>query len=162
TCVPAIVRDVNHENLMLMSLAENLARKQYRAVDLAKEIGAMKDRGHDYAEIARRTDLNVEYVKGIVRLLNKGEETLLAAVEGGHIPISIAITIASSDDAAVQRALAEAYESKSLRGKALLKAKSLIEQRRRRGKAGRSAVRNSTESVTAQKVLRTFQREMNK
>jgi ParB family chromosome partitioning protein len=126
--------NVTRENLLLMSLAENLARKRYTAVELAKEIGAMKDRGHDYSEIARKTDLNVEYVKGIIRLLNKGERGLLAAVEGGHIPITIAITIASSGDAAVQRALAEAYESKSLRGKALLKARNLIEQRRRHGK----------------------------
>jgi ParB family chromosome partitioning protein len=83
-------------------------------------------------------------------------------VEGGHIPITIAITIASSDDAAVQRALTEAYESKSLRGKALLKARHLIEQRRRQGKAGRDGVKNREESVTAQKVLRTFQLEMGK
>lgn len=159
---------VTRENLLLMSLAENLARKRYRAVELVKEIGAMKDRGHDYATIARKIDLDVEYVKGIIRLLNKGESSLLGAVEGGHIPITItitiaiAITIASSDDAAVQRALTEAYESKSLRGKALLKARQLIEQRRRQGKADRAGVKSREESVTAQKVLRTFQREMGK
>jgi ParB family transcriptional regulator, chromosome partitioning protein len=160
--VPALVVDVSRENLLLMSLAENLARKRYTAVELAKEIGAMKDRGHDFAEIARKTDLHVEYVRGIVRLLNKGERHLLSAVENGHIPITIAITIASSDDAAVQRALAEAYESKSLRGKALLKARKLIEQRRTNGKSARGAVSNREESVTAQRVLRTFHQEMNK
>jgi hypothetical protein len=40
-------------------------------------------------------------------------------IDGCHffsLPITIAITISSSDDAAVQRALTEAYESKSLRG----------------------------------------------
>jgi ParB family chromosome partitioning protein len=162
TTVPAIVVDVTRENLLLMSLAENLARKRYTAVELAKEIGAMKDRGHDFAEIARKTDLHVEYVRGIVRLLNKGESRLLAAVENGHIPITIAITIASADDKAVQRALAEAYESKSLRGKALLKARKLIELRRRQDKGGRNGVSSREESVTAQKVLRTFQKEMNR
>jgi ParB family transcriptional regulator, chromosome partitioning protein len=160
--VPAIVVDVDRERLLLMSLAENLARKRYTAVELAKQIGAMKDRGYDFAQIARKTDLAVDYVRGIVRLLNKGESRLLAAVENGHIPITIAITIASSDDQEVQRALADAYENKSLRGKAMLKARQLIEQRRRYTKTGRANGTTSYESVTASKVMRAFHQEMNK
>lgn len=160
--VPAIVVDVSRKDLLLMSLAENLARKRHKGVDLLKEIGAMKDRGHDHQEIAKKTDLHIEYVRGIIRLLKKGESTLLAAVEAGHIPITIAITIASSDDQAVQKALAEAYESKSLRGKALLKARQLIEKRRNRGKQLGGTEKSVDESMTAQKVLRTFQKEMNR
>jgi ParB family transcriptional regulator, chromosome partitioning protein len=160
--VPALVVNVDREKLLLMSLAENLARKRYTAIELAKEIGAMKERGYDFAEIARKTDLRVEYVRGIVRLLNKGESRLLAAVENGHIPITIAITIASADDAAIQRALADAYENESLRGKALLKARQLIEQRRRREKAANGTAVSPQQSVSAQKVMRTFQQEMNR
>jgi ParB family transcriptional regulator, chromosome partitioning protein len=160
--VPALVVNVNRENLLLMSLAENLARKRYTAIELAKEIGAMKERGYDFSEIARKTDLHVEYVRGIVRLLNKGERRLLAAVENGQIPITIAITIASSDDKAIQRALTDAYENESLRGKALLKARQLIEQRRRERKAEPGRVIDQQGSMTAQKVLRTFHQEMNK
>lgn len=158
--VPALVVKVSRENLLLMSLAENLARKRYTAVELAKEIGAMKERGQTYEEIARKTDLQADYVRGIVRLLNKGERRLLTAVETGQIPITIAITIASSDDEAVQHALVEAYESKSLRGKALLKARALIEHRRSRDKALKSPA--SDASMTAQKVLRTFRKDMNR
>ena len=44
-----------------MSLAENLARKRYTAVELAREISALKDRGYDYHEIACKTDLDVNY-----------------------------------------------------------------------------------------------------
>lgn len=160
--VPALVVNVDREKLLLMSLAENLARKRYTAIELAKEIGAMKERGYDFAEIARKTDLRVEYVRGIVRLLNKGESRLLAAVENGHIPITIAITIASADDTAIQRALADAYENESLRGKALLKARQLIEQRRRREKAANGTAVSPQQSVSAQKVMRTFQQEMNR
>ena len=40
---------------------------------------------------------------------------------------ALPISIATSDDQEVQRALTEAYESKSLRGKQLLKARRLIE-----------------------------------
>ena len=159
--VPAIVVNVSREETMLMSLAENLARKRYTSVELAKEIGAMKERGHDYAEIARKTDLHVEYVRGIVRLLNKGESRLLQAVESGQIPITIAITIASASDEVVQRALTEAYENNSLRGKSLLKARQLIEQRRN-GKGSREGGTSGDKNVTAHKVMRTFQQEMNK
>lgn len=156
--VPAIIVNVDRENLLLMSLAENLARKRYTAVELAKEIGAMHERGYDFAEIARKTDLNVDYVRGIVRLLNKGESRLLRAVEAGQIPITIAITIASSSDEVVQRALADAYESKSLRGKALLKARQLIEQRRSGGKAARCR----EGLLSADAVMKAFQLEMSK
>ena len=61
------------------------------------------------------------YVRGIIQLLAKGEERLLQAVEKGQIPLSIAITIATSDDKNVQRALTEAYERNDLRGKALMR-----------------------------------------
>jgi ParB family transcriptional regulator, chromosome partitioning protein len=73
TEVPAIVIHVSREELMLMSLTENLARRRYRALDLAKEITSMKDRGSSDAEIARKTDLPETYVRGILRLLNKKE-----------------------------------------------------------------------------------------
>jgi ParB family chromosome partitioning protein len=118
--VPALIVSVSRENLMLMSLAENLVRRRHTAVELSKAIGVMRASGQDFAEIARKIDLKTEYVKGIVRLLEKGESRLLAAVEAGHIPITIAITIASANDDVVQKALTEAYENHTLRGKALL------------------------------------------
>jgi ParB/RepB/Spo0J family partition protein len=97
TSIPALVINATREELLLASLVENLARKRNTTVDLAKEIAAMKDRGASFEEIARRTDLHVSYVRGIIRLLKKGENKLLRAVEQGQIPISIAITIACSD-----------------------------------------------------------------
>jgi ParB-like chromosome segregation protein Spo0J len=51
--VPAIVIDADKEDLLLMSLAENLARRRNVGLELVKEVRAMKERGHDYAEIAR-------------------------------------------------------------------------------------------------------------
>jgi ParB family chromosome partitioning protein len=157
THVPAIVIEATREELLLMSLAENLARKRNTTIELAREIAAMKERGASFDEIARRTNLDVTYVRGIIRLLNKGEEGLLRAVEQGQIPISIAITIACSDDEAVQRALAEAYEKKNLRGKALLKARRLIDLRRARGKNGNGE--KNGHQVSADKLMRAYQLE---
>lgn len=161
--VPAIVVDADQEKLLLMSLIENLARRRYVGLELVREIGAMKERGHDYADIAKLTDLDVGYVRGVIRLLNKGEDKLLRAVHKGQIPVSVAITIASSDDEAVQRALTEAYESNSLRGTALLRARRLIETRRRHGKnrkgIGVPGERAGKAEVSAGHLMKTYRRE---
>jgi ParB family chromosome partitioning protein len=77
----------------------------------------MKRRGHSEEHIARKTDLTVEYVRGVIRLLENGEHRLLRAVESGAIPVSVAVQIADSEDADVQSALQQAYENGSLKGK---------------------------------------------
>jgi ParB family chromosome partitioning protein len=160
--VPAVVIEASEEDVLLMSLVENLARRRHVGLQLLHEIGAMKERGHDYAEIAEFTDLDVGYIRGIIRLLNKGEEGLLRAVDSGQIPVSVAITIASSDDEAVQRALADAYENNSLRGKSLLKARRLIETRRRQGKVGKASgakTRCHGKEFSTEQLMKTYQRE---
>jgi ParB family chromosome partitioning protein len=99
-------------------------------------------------------------VRGIIQLLAKGEERLLVAVEKGQIPVSIAIAIATTSDKEVQRALAEAYERNDLRGKALLRARRLIETRRAHGKARRTGQRKSNgKAVSADTLLKTYQEE---
>jgi ParB family chromosome partitioning protein len=116
--------------------------------------------GYPTAATAAKTDLNVTYVRGIIQLLAKGEERLLQAVEKGQIPLSIAITIATSDDKNVQRALTEAYERNDLRGKALMRARSLIETRRARGKSLHGGPRpKSTSPVAAANLLKTYRSE---
>ena len=76
------------------------------------------------------------------------------------MPISVAVTIAGSNDAAVQRALAEAYEKKELRGKALLKARRLVEERRSRGKAFHRGVRSrSNSNLSSEQLLKAYREE---
>jgi ParB family transcriptional regulator, chromosome partitioning protein len=160
--VPAIVIEASESDVLLMSLVENLARRRQFGLELLREIGAMKERGHSPAEIAELTDLDVGYVRGVIRLLNKADEGLLRAVDSGQIPVSVAITIASSDDEAVQRALAEAYENNSLRGKALLKARRLIETRRREGRVGKTSgvkTGHNGNGLSADQLMKTYQRE---
>lgn len=158
--IPAVLVAGTREELMLLSLAENLARRRHSPVELVREIRALKERGHPLAEIARKTDLEPAYVRGVLQLLDRGEERLLRAVDKGHLPVSVAITIATSDDEAVQRALQEAYERNDLRGKALIRARQLIDQRRARGKATRRGPCPAAEGpVSADTVLQTFHRE---
>ncbi|MEX2218837.1 MAG: plasmid partitioning protein RepB C-terminal domain-containing protein [Phycisphaerales bacterium] len=160
--VPALVIEATREELMLMSLAENLARRRQTCVELLREIANLKDKGLTFQEIAEKTDLHPSYVKGIIRLLKQGEHRLLRAVEKGQIPISVAVTIASSDDDEVQRALTEAYESNDLRGKELLRARRLIEARRLGGKAGGAGRRGVTKEMSGEALMQAYRKETSK
>ncbi|MCP3054953.1 ParB N-terminal domain-containing protein [Aurantimonas sp. LRZ36] len=133
--IPAFVIEADQQACLVKSLVENCARRQHRAIDLVHDIGGMKERGYADADIARKTGLSLEYVKGVARLLSRGEQRLLRAVESGHIPVSVAVEIAEADDEGVQEALHQAYEKNLLRGRKLIAAKRLVESRRRRGKS---------------------------
>lgn len=158
TEVPALVVDATREELLLMSLAENIARKSRTTLDMAREIVAMKDRGYKAAEIAKKVDLDLVYVNGIIKLVKHGEERLIIAVERRQIPLSVAIDIAESPDPDVQKAMADAYEKGQLRGKALLAARRLVERRKARGKGWRTGSPR-TEGVTANTLLKAYKKE---
>jgi ParB family chromosome partitioning protein len=157
TEIPVIVVEFSQEECLLMSLVENLARRQHTTIDLVREIGELKKRGYNYNDIAKKTDLHHEYVRGIVRLLERGEERLLIAVERGLIPISIAVEIAASDDEGIQRALHQAYETKKLRGRKLINARRLIEQRKTRGKSWRRGISfKGNKGISADALVRAY------
>src|SRR3979409_818523 len=102
TEIPALVIDAGTEDCAVMSLVENFARRQHRAIDLLQGIAGLKRRGYDDAQVAEKTGLTTEYVRGVIGLLENGEHRLLRAVESGHVPLSVAVKIAEADDAEVQ------------------------------------------------------------
>ncbi|MEO1979342.1 MAG: plasmid partitioning protein RepB C-terminal domain-containing protein [Fuerstiella sp.] len=159
TNIPAFVINGQKEASLLMSLVENLARRQHSAVELVKEIRILSDRDYSFSQIAEKTDLAKSYVQGILKLLKKGEDRLVRAVETGQIPLTIAMTISRSDDKAIQKALADAYESNDLRGKQLLSARRLIEKRRLNGKSGHTQAAKVEKKVSTDDLLRTYQQE---
>ena len=71
--IPALVVTVSDENAYIMSLAENIARRRYRPLELLAGIKQLRDQGYDKKVIAKKTGLTVEYVNGILLLLNNGE-----------------------------------------------------------------------------------------
>ena len=161
--IPAIVAEVSEEDCFVMSLVENLARRQHSPLELVREIGALKERGYSMAEIARKTDFSPEYIWCICFLLENGEERLINAVERGVIPHTIAMEIAKAGDADVQGALAEAYENKALPGNQLLAIRRIIEQRKISGKAGHHGGPRSGGAgrvrVTADSLVRAYRKE---
>jgi len=158
--IPAIVVEGSKEELLLMSLAENLARRRSSAVELFRDIEAQRQRGSSFAEIAKKTDLDIGYVRGIAQLLKNGEERLLRAVEKGQVPIGIAMAIARCDDQEIQQVLTEAYEKHELRGRELLRARRLIERRRVQGKASHGARRSANGSeMSADQLMKAYRKE---
>jgi ParB family chromosome partitioning protein len=132
--VPALIVSAEPEDCLIASLVENCARRQHNAFDLLQDIGGMRERGHSLPQIARKTGLTLEYVSGITQLLERGEQRLIRSVEARVMPLSVAVEIAHAEDHEVQRALQVAYEKGTLRGRKLLAAKRIVEDRRRRGK----------------------------
>jgi ParB family transcriptional regulator, chromosome partitioning protein len=164
--IPALVVDADTQDCLMMSLIENLARRQHSAIDLLHDIEGLRKRGYNDTTIARKTGLTLEYVKGVSRLLQKGEHRLLRAVEAGQIPVSIAVEIAASSDAEVQGVLQQAYEKKLLRGQRLISARRLIEQRRRRGKGLRNTGMQNTKQrvrpLSSNALIRAFQDDVDR
>jgi len=157
--IPAFVITASGEELMVKSLVENCARRQHSANDLLRDIAGMKERKYSDAEIARKTGLSAEYVRGVARLLAQGEQRLLRAVESGQIPLSVAVDIAGADDAGIQTALQQAYERNELRGRKLLIARRLVENRRRRGKGlGAPAPQRAVKASSAS-LIRAYQED---
>lgn len=161
--IPAIVVDATNEDSAIMSLVENCARRQHRSIDLLHDIEGLRQRGYEFDDIARKTGLTVEYVRGVSNLLESGEQRLLHAVEAGQLPVSIAVLIAQAEDNDVQNVLQHAYEEKLLRGQRLLAAKKLIEQRRRRGKGYKTGPRRSDDApISSNALLRAYQQDVDR
>jgi ParB family transcriptional regulator, chromosome partitioning protein len=118
--IPAVLVEASGEDCLVMSLVEDIARRQHQALDLLHDIDGMRQRGHTEAAIARKTGLTLEYVKGVLKLLKRGETRLLEAVEGGQIPVSVAVSIADSDDQSVQRSCTKPMSAISCAARACL------------------------------------------
>jgi ParB family chromosome partitioning protein len=157
--VPALVVSADPEDCLVASLVENCARRQHRAIDLLYDIGGMKERGHSVADIASKTGLSGEYVYAVIRLLENSEQRLLRAVESGQIPFSVALEIAEADDQDVQAALQSAYEKNLLRGRKLIAAKRLVEQRRVQGKRLKSNPHTRSRQLSTEALVRAYQQD---
>jgi ParB family chromosome partitioning protein len=162
TEVPALVVAADAEDCLISSLVENCARRQHNAIDLLQDIGRMRQQGYSSAEIARKTGLSNEYVSGVARLIERGEHRLLRSVEARVIPLSVAVEIAEAEDHDVQRALQSAYESGELRGKRLISAKKLIDDRRRKGKGMRTVPFKKEPAMSSAALIREFRDDVDR
>jgi ParB family chromosome partitioning protein len=128
-----------------------------------RQIGALRDRGYSVTEIAVKTDFSDEYVSAICFLLDHGEERLLAGIERGLIPTSVAMEIVRAGDGDMQEALAEAYEKKAIPGNQIVAIRRIVELRNIKGKGmDRAAARVPSQPkkrVTAESLVRAYRKE---
>lgn len=165
THIPALVVDVSDEDAFIMSLAENIARRGYRPLEILADIELLRKRGYSAEIIIQKTGLSPKYVKDIVFLLDKGEERLIEGVQRGTIPLTTALEIARANengqdgDANLGDLLQEAYENGQLKGRQIIEAKRLIEKRQEHGPASpnRDQIKPPTSSYS---LVRTYQKEV--
>ncbi len=71
--IPCIVVQGTKEELLLMSLTENLARRQHSCLDMMKQLGLLKEQGYANPEIAKKIGMDASYVRGLLKLLDKAK-----------------------------------------------------------------------------------------
>lgn len=160
--IPALVVEVSDEEAFIMSLVENIARRQYRPLEILSSIRQLFDKGYSPAEISTKTGLTSTYVSGILSLLKQGEERLLVAVEKGTVPLNTALDIvaAGDNDRELQSAMQDAYEAGTLRGKKLQLTRRIIERRRTLGASISRRSRRKSVDVTKSSLVRVYEREV--
>jgi ParB family chromosome partitioning protein len=157
--IPAVILAASLEDQYLMSLVENIARRPPSNLGLLHEVRALKDRGYTADEISQKLGLHRTYVFGVVRLIEHGEDSLVAAVEAERLPVTVAIEIAMGTTHSMQRALSEAYERGELRGARLKAARNLVAKRAAKQQETGRGPRMKRE-VTKDSLVRDYQQQV--
>ncbi|MFZ5581026.1 MAG: ParB/RepB/Spo0J family partition protein [Pseudomonadota bacterium] len=161
THIPALVVDVSDEDAFIMSLAENIARRGHRPLEILADIEILRKRGYDADTIIHKTGLSPKYVKDIVFLLDQGEERLIEGVQRGAIPLTTALEIARAkdDDENLGEMLQEAYENGQLNRRQIIETKRLVEKRQAYGPGSPdpAQIKPPTSSYS---LVCTYQREV--
>jgi ParB family chromosome partitioning protein len=159
TTVPAIIREMSEEDMLLMGLVENLARRTPTSMETVRQLAALRDRGYSHAQIGQKVGMAPNHVSEHLYLYDHGEEQLLAAVDAGRIPLHAAVVIARSDDDGVQAALLEALEERTLTVSELTRARKLAVMRQSFGKSRQRGRKHPQQPVTSESIVRAFRRE---
>ena len=156
TAIPAIVTAVSREDQFLMSLVENLARRQSSNRDILREVKVLRKRDYTPEQIAAKLGMDRVYAYGLVHLIECGEESLVEHVEAGRLPLSVAVEIASGNDHAVSLALSEAYQSGLLRGAKLRTVRRLVAARSAKQRT-EGKLSNSAQSLTGNALVKVYE-----
>lgn len=158
--IPALVVEASKEDLLIMSLVENMARRFPSPGDLIIEIDRLKQAGYSNVAIGKKLDMNDTQVGGLLALRNAGEERLLSAAIKERIPLATAIEIARASSAEAQRELLIAYEDGKLSAAAIKCVRRLMMQRKAMGKGMHSQTSGPKQPCpTADGMVTAFKKE---
>ena len=159
--IAAIVVSVSKADRLLMSLAENIARRFPAPMDMVAEIQRLKGEGYTNVAIGEKLDIDNSVVGGVITLMKSGEERLVQAAMQNRIPIGVAIDIAKTEGAEAQKELLKAYEGGQLNQFSIRTVRRLLEQRRVLGKKpSRGGGGKKSTGVTADGLVSAYQREI--
>jgi len=144
--IRAEVVTCSRKQAYLESLVENLARSRPATMEFARELKCLHDEGWTFEQISPVACRSVEHVRHYIQLVQKGEERLIQGVEQGVFPISFAVLVAGSEDAAIQNVLMDAFDRGIVNCENFAKARSIIRLRMdpRHRKNGRNGAGNYT------------------
>ncbi len=125
----AEVINCSRESGYVISLVENMARKKYTTIELARLIYNLHQKGATLQDLSKIINRSTSFITYYLRLMKDGEERLIKAVEENRLPISVAARIASSPNEKVQDILMEAIEQKLISGNDVHKVRKLVEAR---------------------------------
>jgi len=91
---PAIIMEVTREQLYLMSLVENIARRPPSNKALLFEVRSLTERGYKADDISKNSDWRKATLTELCSF-SKGRGGSLQAVDDGRIPLRIAIIIST-------------------------------------------------------------------
>ncbi|WLA85834.1 ParB/RepB/Spo0J family partition protein [Bradyrhizobium elkanii] len=130
TEIPAIVTNLETEDCILLSLVENIARRQPSPVESVSDIGRLAE-SYDTGEIAAKLGVPAQYVKAVRYLLRNGHHNLIKALERRAVTPTMAFEIARANTPQLQAALLRLYKSEKRSVAEIAKIRKLFEQRKR-------------------------------
>lgn len=154
--VPAYIDDINEEDALIQSLVENLARRVRQPAELYREVKQLHDNQYSVSEIAKKIGVSYDWISQIMKLVTRGEERLINAVESGKMPLNIAVQIVETPEAEIQQAMQDAYDKGLLRGHSLKEIQLLLERRITSGKT----MKTGTHKKSARDVGKIIEQEM--
>ncbi|MEK7384526.1 MAG: ParB N-terminal domain-containing protein [Elusimicrobiota bacterium] len=116
--VPVTLFAGNEDDARFAMLAENLGREDLTAAEVAEAVWAMKLRGHNQAEIAKRLAKSQAWVSRLLKFREQACEVLRRALADESVPFDLALTLCDLDEAKQERELAKYLETKKTEGKA--------------------------------------------
>jgi ParB family chromosome partitioning protein len=159
--IPTIVTQVSREDQYLMSLIENIARRQPSNRGILLEVKVLRARDYSMDLISEKLGLDKGFIYGLVNLIERGEETLVEQVEAGKLPVSVAVEIARGNDDSLSLALSEAYQSGQLRGSKLAAVRRIVAARMSK-RTGSNAARKHDRPVTAKALVKVYEDTVSK
>lgn len=129
THVRAEVVTYPRKQALLESLVENMARSRPATMEYARELRALHDEGWSFAKVAQVACRSEEYIRGIIGLVEHGEDRLIKGAESGLFPISFAVLVAQTEHANIQNVLMDAFDQGIVGCQNFAKIRSIINAR---------------------------------